>query len=111
MWPSAKRSYAPVVLGNTPNPIHYREDGPTDFVTTLLCPSAVPPARRNSISVWKAGPAYCTPLIIGIGRTGYRRNRAELPIHFVVGTSGEIEGIGVRVSAAAQRYRPQPVDR
>jgi hypothetical protein len=29
MWPSAKRSYAPVVLGNTPNPIHYREDGPT----------------------------------------------------------------------------------
>src|SRR5215472_12628539 len=49
--------------------------------------------------------------LIIIRFAGYRCDRAELPIHLAVGTSGEIESIGVRVSAAAQGYRPQPVNR
>jgi len=42
---------------------------------------------------------------------GYRCDRPEQSIHLAVGTSGKIESVGVRVSAASQGYRPQTVNR
>jgi hypothetical protein len=42
---------------------------------------------------------------------GDRCDRPEQSIHLAVGTSGKIESVGVRVSAASQGYRPQAVNR
>ena len=81
----------------------------------LVCgggPPATPPSRRPGWRPNPDGPADEPKLLRHApGSSVLRCDRAEQPIRLAVGTSGEIESIGVRVSAAAQRYRPQPVNR